>query len=88
MAMPRHPGFISITSRCFFLTASLVTASIQAADDPQAPNTVNPGPPPSDAVVLFDGQNLSKWRGEEGDPRWKLQAISSPARSRSFTTGF
>lgn len=31
-----------------------------------------PAPPPSDAVVLFDGRDLSKWRDAEGGPaRWK-----------------
>lgn len=26
-----------------------------------------PGKAPSDAIVLFDGQNLEKWRGDKGD---------------------
>jgi 3-keto-disaccharide hydrolase len=31
------------------------------------------GRPPSDAVVLFDGRDLSKWRMQDGSPaRWKL----------------
>src|SRR6185503_17084864 len=29
--------------------------------------------PPSDAVALFDGKDFSKWRGEKGDVKWKLQ---------------
>jgi hypothetical protein len=30
--------------------------------------------PPSDAVVLFDGTDLSKWAGEKGaEPKWKVQ---------------
>lgn len=37
-----------------------------------------PGQPPSDAVVLFDGKDLSKWTmvaksGEVSEPRWKVQ---------------
>jgi hypothetical protein len=32
-----------------------------------------PGPPPSDAIVLFDGKDLSMWRQEDGGaPRWKV----------------
>jgi len=32
-----------------------------------------PGRPPSDAKVLFDGTDLSKWRGGNGGPaRWKI----------------
>jgi Domain of Unknown Function (DUF1080) len=31
------------------------------------------GRPPSDAIVLFDGRDLSKWRMQDGGPaRWKL----------------
>ena len=40
-----------------------------------------PGGPPSDAVVLFDGKDLSKWlsrgkrenRNKLGEPRWKVE---------------
>jgi len=34
-----------------------------------------PGKPPSDAVVLFDGTDLSKWRAANGKPSgWKVQS--------------
>ena len=40
------------------------------------PPVVNPGPiggPPSDAIVLFNGQDLSQFRGERRpEPTWKL----------------
>ena len=33
-----------------------------------------PGKPPSDAIVLFDGKDLSKWRGGKGgDAPWKVE---------------
>jgi hypothetical protein len=33
-----------------------------------------PGRPPSDAVVLLDGKDLSKWRDEKGgETRWKME---------------
>lgn len=32
-----------------------------------------PGAPPSDAIVLFDGKDLGRWRSEQGGPaRWKV----------------
>lgn len=45
------------------------------------PPVVNPGPagppvpPPSDAVILFNGKDLSLWRDGKGNPaRWKVEA--------------
>jgi hypothetical protein len=32
-----------------------------------------PGRPPSDAVVLFDGTDLSRWKGRDGDAQWTVQ---------------
>ena len=31
------------------------------------------GAPPSDAIVLFDGKDLSKWKGAKGEAHWKVQ---------------
>jgi hypothetical protein len=51
-------------------------------DRPQAPAVdpgtgspgAQPGKPPSDAVVLFDGKDLSKWQTAEGqEPGWVLK---------------
>ncbi len=51
---------------------------IHDGDRPQ-PRIVTPGEKfsqmanaPSDAVVLFDGKDFSKWKGEKGDVKWKL----------------
>jgi len=42
--------------------------------DPGTTSTPDtPGRPPSDAVVLFDGKDLSKWQTDGGaPPRWKV----------------
>jgi hypothetical protein len=56
--------------------ALLCAVSLTAADPPE-PRLVTPaaapGAPPSDAIVLFDGKDLGRWRGENGGPaRWKV----------------
>src|SRR5260370_36738307 len=34
-----------------------------------------PGRPPSDAIVLFDGKDLSKWQHKDGSPaKWKVES--------------
>jgi hypothetical protein len=43
--------------------------------DPGTPGTPDlPGRPPSDAIILFDGKDLSQWRSEKGGPAgWKVE---------------
>ena len=48
--------------------------------DRPLPRVVTPGatfshgaPPPSDAVVLFDGTDLSRWKGDKGAAGWKVE---------------
>jgi len=59
---------------CLILSASAFMAA--AADEPQPP-VVDPGPiggPPSDAIVLFGGKDMSQFRGERSpEPKWKLE---------------
>ena len=40
----------------------------------EEPKIVNPGPPPADAIVLFDGKDLSQWRSDKGGPAmWEVK---------------
>jgi hypothetical protein len=67
-----------------FVLASILLAGLvfrtSAADQPAdstEPPVIDPGAvggPPSDAVVLFDGKDLSQFRGERSpEPKWKLE---------------
>src|SRR5216117_2203677 len=75
--MNNSPAF----NRCaklaaLFCVASLTTALIGFAADKKEekePTVIDPGPPPSDAIVLFDGKDLSKWQSAKGaEAKWKL----------------
>jgi len=56
-----------------------LTVSISAADkhNETEPKVIDPGPvsgPPSDAIVLFDGKDLSKWKSDKGgEAKWKVE---------------
>jgi 3-keto-disaccharide hydrolase len=64
------------------LVASIAIASysvMQIKPPANEPKIVNPGPPggpPSDAIVLFDGKDLSQWRSFRpggGDAKWLVK---------------
>src|SRR3982751_6597780 len=73
-------------TRFYFLWLSLMTAllelfpfplgSAEPGKSPEPP-IVSPGPPggpPSDAIVLFDGKDLSPWRNEQGQAAaWRVE---------------
>jgi len=53
--------------------ASLVGAEAAVAEPPVV-DPGQPGGPPSDAIVLFDGKDLSKWRGAKGENAgWRVE---------------
>lgn len=41
---------------------------------PKVTPGIKPGTPPSDAIILFDGTNMSMWKSEDGsDSKWKIK---------------
>jgi len=62
---------------------ALCIASSQERVGPQPP-VVDPGPPPSDAVVLFGGKGLSEWVHKDGRPaQWTVQKDAMICKSGS-----
>ena len=57
---------------CLVVLPALGLAVANGAD--VEPRVVNPGPPPADAIVLFDGTDLSQWQTEaDGKPGWEVK---------------
>ena len=57
-----------------YVLLALTVITALAAEHDKEPKVINPGPPPSDAIVLFDGKDLSKWKSERGgEVKWKLE---------------
>src|SRR5207253_482505 len=67
-----------------FLTLTIFSVSIAggfAADDGEIPppknepRVIEPGPPPSDAIILFDGTDLAQWKSDKGGgaAKWDIK---------------
>jgi hypothetical protein len=59
----------------FSIQAQKVAPEILEVWEP-VPALVTPGEnnaPPSDAIVLFNGKDLSQWKGKEGEAKWTVK---------------
>jgi len=87
--LPLHPCLGNTMTKPFLMAACLLAASPafaqasgDASRDPTKTEVWKPVPAtvatprdaaPSDAIVLFDGKNLSAWEGEQGGPvHWSI----------------
>jgi hypothetical protein len=56
------------------LSTNVVAQNTDAGPEPRKINPGTAGSPPSDAIVLFDGKNLSKWINETNGPaNWLVE---------------
>jgi hypothetical protein len=56
------------------LFLSTLSAALAANPAPGEPKIINSGPPPSDAIVLFNGQSLAQWKNEQGgEAKWRIE---------------
>ncbi len=74
MKITSFPLLVTITA--FFTAGAACLAADNKGEIPppkDEPRIVNPGPPPSDAIVLFDGKDLSQWQSDKGGAaQWEV----------------
>jgi hypothetical protein len=67
----------SISFWVWFVMAGMLSMVGSCFAEPPQPPVVDPGPtsgPPSDAIVLFDGTDLSKWDSASGgEAQWRVE---------------
>lgn len=70
-------NFLKPFAAALFAGICVFSTNVISAEIPEPtvePKVVNPGPPPSDAIVLFDGKDLSKWKSiNGGDAKWDIK---------------
>ncbi|MSU31647.1 MAG: DUF1080 domain-containing protein [Pedosphaera sp.] len=76
--------------KCRLSLLAVISFTLLAATDPKEPAVVTAGvagSPPSDAIVLFDGKDLSAWKSEDGTPsKWAVTDGYAEMRGKSILT--
>ncbi|MFC2118283.1 DUF1080 domain-containing protein [Bacteroidota bacterium] len=69
----------------FFLIPNLFSQEAKLTEDwskkPEVIKSKKKNKPPSDAIILFNGKNLSKWTGRDGIAKWKKRCRSMQTNS-------
>ena len=75
------PAFLSRKTTALVIIYCSLTSCRSSLDHTGVPQVVitqqeslEPAPPPSDAIILFDGTDLSQWQRKNGKPaKWKIE---------------
>lgn len=75
--MMRILKFVNLILPCLFIVSQTGYSQQpeETEDWSRKPAVVDPGKknqPPADAIILFDGTDLSKWEGDSAEARWKV----------------
>jgi hypothetical protein len=64
-----------LTTLALATTTGLAAPEGQVPPPKDEPRVVDPGPPPSDAIILFDGGDLSQWKSDKdgGPAKWEIK---------------
>lgn len=97
-ALPRAAALVALVI-AFVAGVALAVRAVQQQQQPAAavaslpePKIVSPGAtaaePPADAIVLFDGKDLSQWVGKDGSPaKWEVKdGVATVNKTGAITT--
>ena len=72
-------SLLCLTALTFTAASGFAAPEGETSPPKVEPRVVDPGPPPSDAIVLFDGKDLSQWKS---DTRRRPGQVGHPGRRR------
>jgi len=75
MNISRFPSLVCLTTLTFAGAAGLAAPEGEIPPPKDEPRVLDPGPPPADAIVLFDGEDLSQWKSDKdgGPAKWQVK---------------
>jgi len=75
MHRPLIRFLLCVTTLAFGAVSGFAAAEGEVPPPKDEPRVINPGPPPSDAIVLFDGKDLSQWKSDKdgGPAKWDIK---------------
>jgi hypothetical protein len=68
-------SLLCLAAVAFTAASAFAAPEGQTAAAKDEPRVVDPGPPPADAIILFDGKDLSQWKSDRngGPAKWDIQ---------------
>jgi len=78
MLLRSLPSLLSCLTTLSIALAPVISLGAEDGEIPppkDEPKVINPGPPPSDAIILFDGEDLSQWKCDKdgGPAKWEVK---------------
>src|SRR5256885_10421410 len=81
--------FASVASLTIAAGTSFAADTGEIPPPKDEPRVIDPGPPPADAIILFDGKDLSHWQSEKdgGPAKWEVgDGVATVNKTGSLVT--